>query len=134
MTKEQFAEKLNGREYREEMSHEEAKMAKEFGLVVVYGASDDLCEFRGCINEEIDCYEGKDLEFTLEHGAKDDDEDEVLRKHGHSTSYNRLEILWCKEDPYSWTYHTETPHATFDILEDGEKYCRGIVMSVYDLK
>ena len=37
-------------------------------------------------------------------------------------------------DPeYAWIYRTEIPHACFDILENGEKYCKGIVFSLNDL-
>jgi len=54
----EFAEMLNGREIGEEITLEETKIAKENNLVVVFGASDDLMEFKGAINEEIDCYEG----------------------------------------------------------------------------
>ena len=45
----------------------------------------------------------------------------------------RLEAVWCDGDEYSWTYKTDIPHATFDVMEDGEKFCRGIVFSVNDL-
>jgi hypothetical protein len=37
-----------------------------------------------------------------------------------------IDAVWC-EGEYSWTYKTNIPHATFDIWEDGEKYCKGIV-------
>ena len=33
----------------------------------------------------------------------------------------------------SWSYLTDIPHKTFDIMEDGEIYCRGIVFSLDDL-
>jgi len=44
-----------------------------------------------------------------------------------------VDALWAKEDGYSWTYRTDIPHATFEIVEDGEPYCRGIVIDVADL-
>lgn len=31
-------------------------------------------------------------------------------------------------------FTVEIPHETFDIFEDGEPFCRGIVFSVNDLK
>ena len=58
MTKEQFAEMLNGKQYRSEMTSDDGELAKDNGLVVVFGASDDLMEFRGAIDDEIDCYVG----------------------------------------------------------------------------
>jgi hypothetical protein len=43
-----------------------------------------------------------------------------------------IEAIWGK-DGYSWTYKTDIPHATFDIFEDGEKFCRGIVFDIKSL-
>lgn len=133
MTKEQLAERLNGREYRSEVFADDIKDAQENGLLIIYGASDDICIFDGVISEEIDCYEGGNIEFTLEHGVKNAEEDEVLQKYGHGKKYNKLQILWCKEGDYSWTYATAIPHATFEVVEDGEPYCRGIVIDSTDL-
>lgn len=42
-----WAEKLDGRKYGNELTRDEEKKLKDLGLVVVFGASDDLCEFRG---------------------------------------------------------------------------------------
>lgn len=57
MTKEQLAERLNGRSYCNEITTDEEAAAISAGLVVVFGASDDLIEFRGAINDESDCYD-----------------------------------------------------------------------------
>jgi len=54
MTAAEFAEMLNGREYGNELTRNEEAMAKEYGLVVAYGASDDLMEFGGAICDELD--------------------------------------------------------------------------------
>ena len=58
MNAKELAAKLNGREYLQEITRGEAELAKASGLVVVYGASDDLIEFRGAIRDEGDCYDG----------------------------------------------------------------------------
>ena len=63
MNAKELAAKLNGREYLREITDEEAKQAKASGLVVVYGASDDLIEFRGAIHDEGDCYDGGEILF-----------------------------------------------------------------------
>jgi len=49
MTKKEFAEKLNGRQYAAypQFLPSEIQTAKENGFVIVYGASDDLMEFAG---------------------------------------------------------------------------------------
>lgn len=98
-------------QYGNELSAEEETIAKENGLVVVFGASDDLCEIRGAEDDEIGCFDGGEAAIA---GAK-------------------VKINWCK-DGYSWTYDTDIPHECFDVYEDGEKYCRGIVFSTADVK
>ena len=98
-------------QYRKELSLMAAAVAEENGLVVVFGASDDLCEIRGAEDDEIDCFDGGEATIA---GAK-------------------VKINWCK-DGYSWTYDTDIPHECFDVYEDGEKYCRGIVFSISDVR
>ena len=98
-------------QYRNEVSLMAAAIAEENGLVVVFGASDDLCEIRGAEDDEIDCFDGGEATIA---GAK-------------------VKINWCK-DGYSWTYDTDIPHECFDVYEDGEKYCRGIVFSIADVR
>jgi hypothetical protein len=98
-------------QYENELSLMAAAIAEENGLVVVFGASDDLCEIRGAEDDEIDCFDGGEATIA---GAK-------------------VKINWCK-DGYSWTYDTDIPHECFDVYEDGEKYCRGIVFSISDVR
>lgn len=98
-------------QYRKELSLMAAAVAEENGLVVVFGVSDDLCEIRGAEDDEIDCFDGDEATIA---GAK-------------------VKINWCK-DGYSWTYDTDIPHECFDVYEDGEKYCRGIVFSISDVR
>ena len=99
-------------QYRKELSLMAAAIAEENGLVVVFGASDDLCEIRGAEDDEIDCFDGGEATIA---GAK-------------------VKINWCK-DGYSWTYDTDVPHECFDVYDtDGEKYCRGIVFSISDVR
>ncbi len=57
MNAKQLAAQLNGREYGSEITKEEEAAAKKAGLVVVYGASDDLVELRGAIEEEVGAYD-----------------------------------------------------------------------------
>lgn len=98
-------------QYGKELSLMAVAVAEENGLVVVFGASDDLCEIRGAEDDEIDCFDGGEATIA---GAK-------------------VKINWCK-DGYSWTYDTDIPHECFDVYEDGEKYCRGIVFSISDVR
>lgn len=118
MTKEQLAEQLTGREYGDEVSPQEAVMAKQSGLVIVHGASDDLMEFRGAIDDELDANNGRtalvDGQGLLPDRDSIDDDAELekffIRKRGKP---RKIEALWCKEGDYSWTFKTSIPHATF---------------------
>lgn len=52
---------------------------------------------------------------------------------------NWIDARWCdgmNRDglPATWTYETEIPCERFDIWEDGEVYCVGLVFSIEDLK
>lgn len=109
----EFAEKLNGRQYLNELTKELETYAKENGIVVVFGQSDDLMEVRGAIDEEFGCYDGGI--FYL--------------------GFAKVEAIWCpKGTDYSWGYKTDFPHETFTIMEDNEHYCKGIVFYLKDLK
>ncbi|MBQ7756453.1 MAG: hypothetical protein IJ031_03125 [Oscillospiraceae bacterium] len=112
MTIYELAERLDGREYRNEMTPIEEERAKELGFVVVYGYSDDNAEFRGAIDDEIGCFDGGRI---YENGDK------------------YIDAVWC-ESEFTWTYKTNIPHAVFNIYDDEEKYCRGIVFSTKENK
>lgn len=137
MTHQEMAALLNGREYRIEMTQEEEKAAKQNGLVVIFGASDDLAELRGAVHDEVGVCDGGEF-FIRDRKVlemPDNREERVLRKYGIDPrslkdGAIRIEALWCKEDGYSWTYDIAREHSTFDIMEAEEKYCRGIVFAL----
>lgn len=111
MTLKEFAKMLDGREYRHEITKEEEALAKELGFVVVFGYSDDNAELRGAIDDEIDCYDGGELY--------------------HVDLPSTIYADWCPEDiDCAWAYGTSIPHEKFNIYEDGELYCVGIVCDI----
>ena len=123
-----LASMLDNNEYGHEMTEEDIKWAKEHNLVVVFGASDDLMEFRGAIDDETGCFEGDTVLFTKK-GV------EIVN--GEYIGKNIIEACWCEivnGEHFSWSYKTDIPHSTFVIWEDYEPYCLGIVFSVDDLK
>jgi len=135
ISKETFAAMLHGREIGSELTKDEQEAAGEDELVVVYGASDDLIEFGGGIYDEA----GAPGTIYIHRGGiiQDHDEDDCdcefcgfpeIKKKAAT-----IEALWCEEDGYAWTYKTSIPHATFDIYEDGQTWCRGLVISAKDL-
>lgn len=142
MTKEELAAQLNGREYRHEISDHEEKDAKANDLVVIFGASDDLCELRGAINDELGAY--REALILIKDGKLlqeiDDDDIDTLKKYDalglviklHQEA-TKIHACWCTEPGYSWTYRTTAPHATFEVVEGEEKYCRGIIIDLKEL-
>ena len=138
MDAKELAAKLNGREYCREITDEEVRQAKEAGLVVVFGASDDLIEFRGAIRDEGDCYDGGtvliDTKGVLPSWDSASESEESAQEYFERKAKARtITALWAKEPGYSWTYKTDIPHETFEIVEDGEPYCRGIVFNIGDI-
>jgi hypothetical protein len=142
-TAKEIAAELNGMEYPADIPSAVAKRAKEYGLVIVYGASDDLMEFEGAIHDELGSWEGKQAKVDSEGLVPEFDQIEMdrydskdkLREYFRRENGGKvIEALWCKEGDYSWTFKTEIPHETFEIVEDGEPYCRGIVFSLADAK
>lgn len=113
-TVEEFAARLDGRQYGNEMTAEEEKLAKELDFLVVFGASDDLAELRGAIDDECGCFNGGVLKL----------------ENGHCPP---IKAVWCPEGRNcSWAYETKLPHAEFRIMEGDEVYCYGIVCSPND--
>lgn len=130
VTRDEFAAMLNGRKYREEMTRAEGKIAAESRLIVVFGASDDLTEFRGLINDEAGAWDG-----AVHHIARMSYE-WFLVGDAENIDIRAIEIeaKWCPEgfEGY-WLIETSLPHSRFDIMEDGEIYCRGIVIDEADM-
>lgn len=137
MTKEDLALALHGISYPCRIDAHLIEQAKAAGLVIVYGASDDLMEFEGAFRSEASVYDG--VTVLLDAAGALPMRDEIDEDEGLADYFKRkpaaktIEALWCKEEGYSWTYKTEIPHATFEIVEDGESYCRGLVLALADL-
>lgn len=133
-----LAAQLNGSEYPLRISNELAEKAKAAGLVIVYGASDDLMEFAGAIYDELGVNDGGtalvDAEGLLPENADNlDTDEERARYYYRKGKAKTIEALWAKEGDYSWTYRTAIPHETFEVVEDGGPYCRGIVFALADV-
>jgi len=130
MTIKEFIEKhLQNCEYGAELSKEAEQEAKENGFVVVFGASDDLCEFRGAVEDEVECFDGDNIYINAKGNiANTLFEDFAPDKH---PEYKLIEAVWGNSGA-SWTYKTDIPHKTFTVTEDGEPYCIGIVFRLAD--
>lgn len=135
MNTKEFAKMLNGRERGTEISMEEERLAKTHGLVVLFGASDDLMEICGAIEEECDCYEGGTfyLTKTVVLDAPDCDPGDCPYFSAAKSAAKTIKAVWHDDGEPSWTYETEVPHEAFNICEDGEVWCVGIVFNMEDL-
>lgn len=122
MTAKELAQALDGREVGYEIDELYEKRARESGLLVVFGYSDDNTEFRGAIDDELGSYNGG-VFFVSRAGVSEDAED----------GGRRIDAVWGdSEAGASWSYITDIPHETFNIYEDGELFCVGIVFSMDD--
>lgn len=138
-TLKQVAAMLHGREIRNEVTEEIREAAGYSGVVIVYGASDDLMEIDGATGrDEVGCYDGGtaliDRDGLLPDRDNIDDDGDLEKYFARKKKAKSIEAVWCaEEDGPAWTYKTTIPHETFDIVEDGAVYCRGIVFMLADL-
>lgn len=136
MDAKELAAKLNGRKYCREMTREESEQAAAAGLVVVHGASDDLIEFRGAIRDEggapgVVLIDTKGVLPSWDSASES--EESAQEYFERKAKARTIEALFAKEPGYTWIYKTDIPHETFEIVEDGEPYCRGIVFNIGDI-
>jgi predicted nucleic acid-binding Zn ribbon protein len=133
---------MDGVEYREEDSRLKNILPelKASGIVVVFGASDDLMEFRGAIYDELGAWNGATAYLNGLGLVPNpscvligNDLDECTFYQSQKRCAAKIKALWRGEVWYSWTYKTDIPHATFEVLENNEPYCRGIVFSLRDV-
>lgn len=135
MTAKELAAMITGREYGEEITQEEMNQAAEAGLVVVYGYSDDSAELCGAIDDEVGCYNGGIIRMTKSgvlltpDCGRDDCPYFGIAKRNAKT----VAAKWHDDGNPCWSFDTDIPHETFEIFEDGELFCVGIVFSVEDL-
>jgi len=140
MNAQELAEKLNGVAYRNEVTDELEKQAKADGLVIVFGASDDLMEFRGAIYDEVGAWEGGSAFVTkdglIENECAEGDDCPYFKKQMEKAQ--EIEAVWCPEDEgevfASWWIQSEIPHHNFDVVDGDELYCRGLVFSLAEVK
>ena len=134
-SKEVLAGMLNGRQRGEEITESESEAAKESGLIVVFGYSDDNAELRGAIDDEVGCFDGGEIYIT-KNGVLNTDcacgmyHDCDFARMAFSQA-KKISAIWGEDVP--WSYETDIPHATFDIFDGEDLFCRGIVFSIEDL-
>jgi hypothetical protein len=123
----EWAQKFDGREYGKEITKQEEADLKADGFVAVFGCSDDNLEFRGAIDDEFGCYDGGTA--LIVDGGLLEECDSGCKYYAAAVALAKRIVAHWSSQGYSW--YIESPdlevYGVFDILEDGEKYCRGIV-------
>jgi len=141
LTKEQLAEMLNGRVQGHELTPEECEVAKENGLVVVYGYSDDGMVFNGAISGQVDCWQGG-VAYLDEKGLKDATTADGRSKTIRTVRSGKMERAF--DGMPCWSYETDIPHVIFRVYEygiddgdvrdiDDDVWCEGIVFDVAEV-
>ena len=142
VTPNSIAAKLHGIEYPCRIPQAINDEAKAAGIVIVYGASDDLMELDGAIRDEFGCHDGGTAKVDAQgllrdwDSVKDDGEkEEIAAWVERDKTAKEIKAVWEPATPEgaSWAYETTIPHTTFDVMEDGQIYCRGIVFALADL-
>ena len=134
---ERWAKLLHGFEYpAREIQEFQQEIAKD-GVIAIYGLSDDLLEFVGVINDERGAWKGffgrltKDLTVISEI-------EYLNSKLWNAENLPFIRAIWNPKDLQdniysSWKIETDLPHKEFQILEDGELFCIGIVIDIEDV-
>lgn len=149
ITKEEMAARITGREYPFRLSSDEKAIAKASGLAIVYGASDDLLEFEGAIDEELSAYNGTSATITddgkivesMTEGSDCDERSKCFFFKSWLERQKSFEVTseWCPEGMNcNWNVTaSKVPVATFEIKDDYSPdniFCRGIVIDLNEVK
>ena len=145
MKKEEFAQFLDGLQNGVEIGDYEKIQAEKNKLLVCF-ISDDLLKLKGLIFDEF-VVDERDTKYHLYIGEGGDltciSQIEIEEIKEILAGYNLgfilpkipIKIQWCpKELDCTWLITTNIPHATFDVINGGELYCRGIVLELTDIE
>lgn len=133
---------IDWREYPEELN-----LAKQHGLVIALGESDDILALQGAIRDEAGAYNGTEILIDPEgivpvgtDGTIDPDIQELPTSiegmRDLIARYDRsvpIKAEWCKEGSlHTWTISTleSIIHGYFTIMKDENPFCRAIVIPI----
>lgn len=135
MTSKELAALLDGNKYGNEITREQVALAAENGLVVVFGYSDDNVELCGAFNDEVGAFDGTTFHVTRD-GVLPEPEcgyDKCKYFEAAKASAREIKAIWGNTGNPCWSFETDIPHETFNIYEDEELFCVGIVFAVHDI-
>ncbi len=129
MTVSEWAGYLNGRGVSWVLYPDEIKDVKKDGLVIAWVPSDNFLQFEGEITEE---------EWVPFEGRLWIAPNKCLTKDFTHPELPEIKPVFCPKNKYgtvyaTWEILTAIPHETFNILDDGETYCIGVVFKWNDV-
>ena len=140
----EWAEKFNNMEYGSNLIWDNKNKLEEEGIVVVVGASDDLCELSGAISDEYDCYSdttlywnGKDfisesrMEDFIDYVESEYPEFKNLVKNMFDKNCSFIKIK--HPSGCQFEYETNIPCVKFKVIEDDNLYCVGFLFYAKNL-
>ena len=148
MNLKEWAEKLNGCEYGDELSDEDKELLEKDGIVAVFGYSDDNIELEGAMYDELPAYADTIYYWTGNGFVSNDRINEFLDyiDDEYREFYPLLKPLFENNTERSYirsipgkdcqfVYETNIPNVEwFDVMEDDDLYCKGFVFKKDDLK
>lgn len=132
ITPKTLAAMLQNRDLDDDSFENEKRFARENGLVIVYGYSDDAIILEGAISDGGDCYGGYPFHLVK------DNKKYLLEE--EPAEHNTIIAKWHSPDCMTecgevipWSFDTDIPHEDFYITFRGDPYCKGFVFSLRDL-
>lgn len=101
-------------------------------IVVIRGDSHGYIQFDGAVSNEFPDEKYYFNSKGIIRNECNSNSCPYFEKHLNDAKYF-VESTQSEEGQYVWEFNTNIPHVTFDILNDGEKYCRAIVFKLSDL-
>lgn len=126
-----FANHLGTRPMGDEVPYYLVCEAQRLNYLVIFGVSDDLVEICGKHHYEFDAFRPTTLYVTKNRVYSADETHPATAKPIH-VEYSAPTV----QNPALWKFTTDIPHATFDVIEEGESgiFCRGIVIDAETLE
>lgn len=136
-----WARDLDGQEYPFHIDRQTREAMVAQGVLIAYGASDDLLEFDGVWRDEVSAYRGaqcwirKDGKGVVDRSVYCECE-YGKRAYKEDGGGVRVAAKWNDNGRGpAWTVIVEgVPHETFMINDDGEPFCRAVVFFAEDCK
>lgn len=123
-----FANTLGTRPMGDEVPYHMVIEAQRQNYLIVFGVSDDLIEVCGARSDEFDAFRPTAI-YVTSHRVYAADENRPAAAQPIHVEYSKPTT----ENPALWKLSTDIPHATFDVMEDGELFCRGLVIDLNNL-